>query len=76
MADQLGLFDPPPDEFAFHAVCARCGALLAIVPIEGGPGARWYAASLWCYLSQVEHDRQGCSTPFEPPTPPAGAATG
>lgn len=64
MTGQLPLFEPPPDEFAFIAVCLRCGRPLARVPVDSPNGWRdghpWYAASLWCYLAQVEHDRKGC----------------
>jgi|tagenome__1003787_1003787.scaffolds.fasta_scaffold17315778_1 hypothetical protein len=74
---QEGLFEMPDDELVFIAVCMRCGRPLTRVPVEGGrDGHPWYAASLWCYLSQVEHNKQGCSKPFEPPPTSTGAATG
>lgn len=58
---QLSLFadaEPEPAPFSLHAVCGFCGAHLDVVPVDGGAGAPWYAASLWCYLAQHAHNRQ------------------
>jgi hypothetical protein len=63
-ADQLDLFAPPlPDieqPLTFHKACHHCDPprIIAAVPVEGGPGARWDAAEKWCYIAHCTHLRE------------------
>lgn len=59
-AEQLDLFAETQPEGPLYAVacCIWCGEPLEAVEIEGGPGAPWYAASLWCYLANLAHLRE------------------
>ena len=62
--NQLDLFAPPPPEreqpLTFHMACHFCDPprIIAVVPVEGGPGARWDAAEKWCYVAHCSHLRE------------------
>ena len=65
-ADQLDLFVSPPPEpdqprtFSFSMACHFCvpPRHIAVVPVEGGPAARWDAAGKWCYVAHCTHLRK------------------
>jgi hypothetical protein len=57
------MIEPAP--VTFVAVCFFCGRPLAVVP-HADVSAPWHAASLWCYLAQVEHKKSGQCQPTLP----------
>jgi hypothetical protein len=49
----------------FWACCHICNEIAGVVRVEG---PNWWAAAMWCYVAQKEHERKVHGAPDLPET--------